>query len=395
MGKLVGKLRRVLWTLVTRALRTQPRLVDAVARIPWVLSLSNFPYKELMAVEVRRPELAITQPDTTRIRTERVRWDSVHALQTPEPVLTSISTVTVCPTCNSVRQRGQDQEITVLPAATLPTHKNTDYRTTCIYSGKSNTYYHANSYKNNRLAVPEGISGLGFMGSNWFHFINEILPRAVLGADEVGNKNAPVLVAERNLDGQRMEILSRLVKNPITICPFGWEIECDLLHQHSGMMTIPTRRLNRHNMLGDLTVSMAAIDIMRERLLVEFYKTESARDMPKRVALARKQYTRGRAINLVALHELFEERGCTRVFLEDLTFEDQVSLMAQAESVVGVTGAAWSLVWLAQSLQEAILIAPNPKFLPFQVLASLVCDKVQMTSISELEGGAVAHSNRE
>jgi hypothetical protein len=391
---LLTKARRLLWILLARALRRRPTLVDAAARFPRVFAIAASPHNELLAVEVRRPDLTLSPVDLSRIRANRVREACSAVLVTHNPTVDCIKGVVVCPTCNSIRPLGRDRVLTIFPAATSEAHTNTDYRTVCIYTGKSGNYYHAHSSKINRLVLANGIASFGFMGTNWFHFINEILPRAVLGSQTVEDKSLRVVVAERTFDASRLEILRRLVKNPISIVPYGWEVEFDTLYQHSGMMSIPTRRLSRNNMLGDLTVSVDAIDEMRECLLQEFYKAIDARSMPQRLALARRRYTGGRAINTAVLHEFFDKQGYTRVYLEDFTFEEQVTLMARAKSIVGVTGAAWSLVWLASDLQDAILIAPNPKFLPFQVLASLVSDNVHITPIGEVSVEAAAEFSR-
>lgn len=92
---------------------------------------------------------------------------------------------------------------------------------------------------------------------------------------------------------------------------------------------------------------------------------------PKRIFLARKQSLR--AYNQEDIWQLLAGYGFTEVYLEDLSFAQQVALINQAQVIVGPTGAAWSNLLFATSGTKALCWMPTEfgDFACFSHLAAL------------------------
>lgn len=92
---------------------------------------------------------------------------------------------------------------------------------------------------------------------------------------------------------------------------------------------------------------------------------------PKRIFLARKQSLR--PYNQDEIWQLLADFGFIEVYLEDLSFAQQVVLISQAEVIVGPTGAAWSNLLFATSGTKALCWMPkeNGDFACFSHLAAL------------------------
>lgn len=75
-------------------------------------------------------------------------------------------------------------------------------------------------------------------------------------------------------------------------------------------------------------------------------------DLPKRVFLARKGFLR--RYNQQQVMDLLEPYGFTPVYMEDLDVHQQVAIMANAEVVVGPTGAAWTNIMFASQGTQAL-----------------------------------------
>lgn len=92
---------------------------------------------------------------------------------------------------------------------------------------------------------------------------------------------------------------------------------------------------------------------------------------PKRIFLARKQSLR--AYNQDEIYQLLAGYGFSEVYLEDLSFKQQVELIKQAEVIVGPTGAAWSNLLFATSGTKALCWMPEEfgDFACFSHLAAL------------------------
>ncbi|MEO3678958.1 glycosyltransferase 61 family protein [Rheinheimera sp. FR7-31] len=77
----------------------------------------------------------------------------------------------------------------------------------------------------------------------------------------------------------------------------------------------------------------------------------------KKVFLARKQSLR--AYNQQQIWQVLETHGFSEVYMEDLSFAQQVALINQAEFIVGPTGAAWSNLLFAKSGCRALCWMPE------------------------------------
>ena len=75
-------------------------------------------------------------------------------------------------------------------------------------------------------------------------------------------------------------------------------------------------------------------------------------DLPKRVFLARKGFLR--LYNQTEIATLLETHGFVCVYMEDLDVSQQVAIMANAEIIVGPTGAAWTNILFASAGAKAL-----------------------------------------
>ena len=94
-----------------------------------------------------------------------------------------------------------------------------------------------------------------------------------------------------------------------------------------------------------------SIQYLREHLL-SLAEGAATTNLPTRVFLARKGFLR--RYNQQEVIDALEPYGFTSVYMEDLNIHQQVTIMANAEVVLGPTGAAWTNIMFASASTQAL-----------------------------------------
>lgn len=217
------------------------------------------------------------------------------------------------------------------------------------------------------LGVPARIeSGIllnGQSSTNWYHWVVNILPRAFIADQLVGiPPEVPLLISE-SVRGENLEKMLRLVIDERRVIRFI----ADRLHLASNAIVVespakelysPTNTFSNPpwKRLGDFHIpTMAAF---RTHLLARAQArpkiTDS--DLPRRIFLVRSNETR--PYNQDEVELALAPLGFSPVQLELLSPDQQILLMANAELVVGPTGAQWAS-WLFSSSAKGLILIPK------------------------------------
>ena len=222
----------------------------------------------------------------------------------------------------------------------LPNGENSDYSGAhLLYHGKSLALVR----QDNPEVIEKGILISGRNDNNYYHWMLEVLSQLQF-VSEIPKEydNYPILISSSS---QRIESIKCFIEaanidrefiyiNSIT----SYYVK-DLL-----LISTPNNMIaNLKNIAwSDVRLSYAraeSIEYLRHTAF-KLCEPESTLESPKRIFFARKGFIRHYNQNeiIAALEKL--HFAC--VYMEDLSFSEQVSLMAQAEIVVGPTGAAWT-----------------------------------------------------
>jgi capsular polysaccharide biosynthesis protein len=101
-----------------------------------------------------------------------------------------------------------------------------------------------------------------------------------------------------------------------------------------------------------VTIDSLSIDYLRKIALQEALKTPTHLNYPKKIFLCRKSGLRN--YNQDEVFSYLSEFGFTKIFMEDLSFLEQVRTVHHADSVVGPTGAAWTNLIFCKSGAKAL-----------------------------------------
>ncbi|MBY5934986.1 glycosyltransferase family 61 protein [Tateyamaria omphalii] len=213
--------------------------------------------------------------------------------------------------------------------------------------------------------VPYGICAFGHGDANWYHWLAEILPVVWLSRNLPAEfKDYPLLVPETALTIPSF-------RETLDLCRGDREViglRGDVLHRFDRLVHIPSPVSGPFNMRDHMWPEpedyIQNVDVVRQvrHAVLENLGIERDADSPKRVFLVRPP--RARSYNQEDIRVAAEARGFTAVQMEQLTFREQVSLMYNAEFVIGPTGAAFantlfmspgsqSLVWALQEYDGA------------------------------------------
>lgn len=223
------------------------------------------------------------------------------------------------------------------------------------------------------VKLESGILINGVSETNYYHWLLEILSQLYflkkLPADYAA---LPVLLS---VHAQRIPAVATILKT-IALPQQIIYLESVTTYQVKSLYLINSPSLIVTNFkntaecqLEDYYADADALQFIREIGLQ--CATAEVSQTPKRIFLARKQSLR--AYNQQEIWQLLADYGFAEVYLEDLSFVQQVSLIKQAEYIVGPTGAAWSNLLFATSGTKALCWMPAEygDFACFSHLATL------------------------
>lgn len=213
--------------------------------------------------------------------------------------------------------------------------------------------------------IERGIHLAGNGASNYYHWLIEILPRLEFLADPGGiDQDCPLLVNESVLQVPQLREALDLFsggREVLALDPDGAYLVERLVYI-SSPNSLPFNLLGRHSFrASDLRMDRSAIDFIRNRVFEALGNSNSGRQFPPRVFLARRELRR--SYNRDAVAGTLGRFGFETVYPDSLSFLDQAAMIQQAEAVVGPTGAAWTnlafarrgtkcICWMAEELGE-------------------------------------------
>lgn len=209
--------------------------------------------------------------------------------------------------------------------------------------------------------VPEGIRLCGFGSGNWYHWLVEILPTALL-VDRlpVELRDAPLLVPEavERTDAWRAALDVVAPGRRTVTVPRSSTVAVDRLVWLDPAVNGPrTLRDDAPVGLDLLAPSLELLATLRATVLAGLDVRPHART-GRRVLLVRPQGTK-RSANQDDLVAVARRRGFEPVDPGALPFSDQVRLFAEAEVVAGGWGAAWSSMLFAAPRTRGLMWAPQ------------------------------------
>lgn len=213
--------------------------------------------------------------------------------------------------------------------------------------------------------IDKGICVFGLGATNWYHWLIEILPLAMLAQNlPKAFADYPLLVPEIALSdnsfGQSLEIFRG--NRDVIAMPRTEILEVSALIYIPAPVSGPFGMRDQHwPKPSDYVQNYDVMRTFRARIL-EHLEIKRDDNSPKRVFLARPPGHR--SYNQDEILAAAQERGFEAVSLERHTFREQINLMYNADYVVGPTGAAFtnalfmtpgsrSLVWALKEVEGA------------------------------------------
>ena len=209
---------------------------------------------------------------------------------------------------------------------------------TCIVQGDQVALKRGRARK-----IEQGVCAFAQGNSNWYHWLVEILPTILLSQNlPTKFDHYPLLVPETALNIASFRDTLNLCRGDRNIVP----LQNSQLYDIGELVYIPPQSTGPFNMQNgqwpeprDYSQNIAVMHLLRETILGKLNIVRN-NDGPKRVFLARPPNTR--SYNQAEIIAAAQERGFEPVYLEKLSFREQVQLMHNADCVVGPSGAAFT-----------------------------------------------------
>jgi glycosyl transferase family 61 len=191
--------------------------------------------------------------------------------------------------------------------------------------------------------VEKGICAFSQGDSNWYHWLAEVLPTVLLSRNLPDAFDSyPLLVPEAALNIASFRDTLDLCRGERDVVP----LQKSQLHEFGELVYIPPQVIGPFNVQdgqwpepGHYRQNIEVMHLLRDTILKKLNITRT-NDGPKRVFLARPPNTR--SYNQSDIITAAQDRGFEPVYLEKLSFREQVQLMHNADYVVGPTGAAFT-----------------------------------------------------
>ena len=230
--------------------------------------------------------------------------------------------------------------------------KYADYRS-------SRVTYHGNSYalvrdeKSNH--VVKGILVNGFSDTNYYHLMLEVLSQIQFVRELTDEfSDFPILLPAQCLSipaiRHFLEYILPAKEVVFLHSTDNYEVD-DLLYINMPNALVPNLKLNAKSDVRNSFVRTESLNYLRT-LAYAMIAKEMKSPSPKRIFLGRKPGLR--TYNQDEILLALSDYDFTCVYLEDLNFNQQVKIMANAEIIVGPTGAAWTNLIFANKNAQAL-----------------------------------------
>lgn len=214
--------------------------------------------------------------------------------------------------------------------------------------------------------LDQGIFLGGNGASNYYHWMIEILPKLqyLNEVDQCGFAGFPLLVSE-DVDQIKTfrEALNYIAKDrPIAMLDRDKTYFVGKLVYINAPNNLPFNlRPNNKMRIADFLTKPASINFLRNRFFTNVDLPPPPAKGNHRIFFARRNERRN--YNQQEIFEIFSQRDFQKVFMEELSLKEQISLISNAEAIAGPTGAAWTnmifcregtkcLCWMADGYGE-------------------------------------------
>lgn len=229
------------------------------------------------------------------------------------------------------------------------------------------------SYK---TVVEKGIMMTGSYNSNWYHWINDILSRAVLWQKlPLHIKKFPIVVPNKCISSKNhFDILKYAFSESEIIGIDGNALIKNCIYIDSPSLNAP----NSYNVIAG--IEKLSSGQKRHKLLKEYKNiilneynknNKNILQQKKKLFLARKQNKR--PYNQDEIKNVLTAKGYETIYLEDMSVDEQIYYFQNAEYIVGPTGAAWTNL-LFGNARGALIWIPScvPDYSSFTKIAQAV-----------------------
>lgn len=200
------------------------------------------------------------------------------------------------------------------------------------------------AYKQTDIVIEKAIYCIGGGSGNYWHFTFEILSRLAFADQYEEYRSFPVLVDETVLKIEQMkDLFDRVNVYQHSIIPVE---KCSRVHVKNLVYISPNLWLPPNFRIGikaveeDFLMSHSVVDNIRNRVLAS--QNNFGEAIYKKIYLSRRKCNVQRLINGKEIEKIFMDYGYHIVFMEELSFDEQVNIMNHADIIVGVAGAAMS-----------------------------------------------------
>jgi capsular polysaccharide biosynthesis protein len=208
--------------------------------------------------------------------------------------------------------------------------------------------------------IQRGIAITGSSDTNYYHWILEVLSKLqYIRLLPKNYSDYPILISEK---AQQIPSIKKLldlftIENEIIWLKSSQQYCIDqLIYITPPNYIAPNLALGEKYDATNCYISTNSIRYLK-KIALSHQKQESNTSSGKRIFLARKHFIRSYNQNDVIA--LLAHYDFDAVYLEDLSFLEQVDLMQQAEHIIGPTGAAWTNLIFANSGIKALTWIPK------------------------------------
>lgn len=207
----------------------------------------------------------------------------------------------------------------------------------------------------------KGIMLFGSWSHNWYHWAIEILPKLLLLRHLPSRfLDYPLLIPKSvSTSVNHMEFLKKLSNGrPYEVLEdnIRYKVE-EAIWIDAPALAPPKLRGGAFHRIEDYITDFDLLKEYRKTVLEKFSIEQQPSNLPRRIFLARPKNKR--TYNEDGVFEIFESRGFEKVYLEEMSVTQQLSLMYNAELIVGPTGAAWTNILFANSDVKGLCWLPE------------------------------------
>ncbi len=236
--------------------------------------------------------------------------------------------------------------------------------------------------------LPCAISLLKDHAGNYYHWVLEVLPRAILALRHTAWQGAPLLI-DSPLPKQFIESLRLIAPDNLLIPIYqGLRVQVEKLY-------FPAPLSRTHDYYGkepkatDFLIAPEAVQLLRETYLPLIQS--SAAKKGKYIYIARSGGGHRAIRNEVDVIQVMKKHGFTIIFPGEMTFLEQVAMFADADIIVGPTGAGMANIVFAPRECLVLVLAPATRNANYYLFAQLAQHVGQ--DIIYVEGRAKSRNN--